>query len=571
MNGFVVWFTGLSGAGKSTLGAMLAAELRTRGVHVEVLDGDEVRTHLSKGLGFSREDRDTNVRRIGFVAKLVARSGACAITGAISPFRAIRDEQRAQIERFVEVYCAASIDALADRDPKGLYRKALAGEIKGFTGIDDPYEPPASPEVTVCTDRESKEESLARIVARLEELGYVPAAKGNAKAVRAKQTSTLLARPHGGELVLRAAAPGLRETLAERARSLPVIDLDAEAEVDVDLLATGALSPLKGFLGEKDFLRVAREMRLENGLPWPVPITLAVSEEAALLLRIGAEAALRARDGRIVAVIEVNDLYRPKVSLAGRALAGPLGDVDPDLARHEARGPVLVGGEVHVIEPVRRAGPPVYDPATTRAMLETRGFVTVAGIRTRALPRRAEEHLAKAALEVTGGLWIQAIEAFEGERDPEAASLSTRLRCHEVLVERYFPVERVVLSAGLPARLGGGRQAVLDAIVCQNHGCSHAILVGSTYAGGVSGAERAFRVYAPGELGVVPLCFEDAFHSTRTNSMATSRTAPGDTSTWITATEAEILAMLTRGEAPPPEVLRPEVAEVLAAGPRSRP
>ncbi|MDI1476692.1 adenylyl-sulfate kinase [Polyangium sp. y55x31] len=571
MSGFVVWFTGLSGAGKSTLGAMLAAELRTRGVHVEVLDGDEVRTHLSKGLGFSREDRDTNVRRIGFVAKLVARSGACAITGAISPFRAIRDEQRAAIGRFVEVYCCASIDALADRDPKGLYRKALAGEIKGFTGIDDPYEPPASPEVTVYTDRESKEESLAKIVGKLEELGYVPAAKGNTTAVRAKQTSTLLARPHGGELVLRAAAPGLREMLAERARSRTVIDLDAEAEVDIDLLATGALSPLKGFLGEKDFLRVAREMRLENGLPWPVPITLAVSEEAALLLQIGAEAALRARDGRIVAVIEVNDLYRPKVALAGRTLAGPLGDVDPDLARHEARGPVLVGGEVHVIEPVRRAEPSVHDPATTRAMLATRGFVTVAGIRTRTLPRRAEEHLAKVALEVTGGLWIQAIEALEGERGPEAASLSTRLRCHEVLVERYFPVERVVLSAGLPARFGGGRQAVLDAIVCQNHGCSHAILVGSTYAGGVSGAERAFRVYAPGELGVVPLCFEDAFHSTRTNSMATSRSAPGDASTWITATEAEILAMITRGQAPPPEVLRREVAEVLAAEPRSRP
>ncbi|HSN96783.1 MAG TPA: adenylyl-sulfate kinase, partial [Candidatus Nanopelagicales bacterium] len=138
MPGFVVWFTGLSGAGKSTLSALLAAELSARGVHVEVLDGDEVRTHLSKGLGFSREDRDTNVRRIGFVAKLLARAGACAITAAISPYRAIRDEQRAQIPRFVEVYCACTLDALAARDPKGLYKKALAGEIKQFTGIDDP-------------------------------------------------------------------------------------------------------------------------------------------------------------------------------------------------------------------------------------------------------------------------------------------------------------------------------------------------------------------------------------------------------------------------------------------------
>jgi adenylyl-sulfate kinase len=174
--GFVVWFTGLSGAGKSTLSALLAEELRRRGVHVEVLDGDEVRTHLSKGLGFSKEDRDVNIRRIGFVAKLLARAGACAITAAISPYREIRDEQRAQIGRFVEVFCAAPIDALAARDPKGLYKKALAGEIPHFTGVDDPYEPPLSPEVTLHTDRETKEESLAKILAKLESLGYVPAA-----------------------------------------------------------------------------------------------------------------------------------------------------------------------------------------------------------------------------------------------------------------------------------------------------------------------------------------------------------------------------------------------------------
>ena len=173
MAGFVVWFTGLSGAGKSTLSGLLAEELRRRGVHVEVLDGDEVRTHLSKGLGFSKEDRDINVRRIGFVAKLLARAGACAITAAISPYREVRDEQRAQIDRFVEVYCVCPIDALAARDPKGLYRKALAGEIRHFTGIDDPYEPPLAPDVTLSTDRETKEESLAKILTKLETLGYV--------------------------------------------------------------------------------------------------------------------------------------------------------------------------------------------------------------------------------------------------------------------------------------------------------------------------------------------------------------------------------------------------------------
>ncbi|MEZ4294720.1 MAG: adenylyl-sulfate kinase [Polyangiaceae bacterium] len=175
MPGFVVWFTGLSGAGKSTLSALLAEELRRRGVHTELLDGDEVRTHLSRGLGFSKEDRDTNVRRIGFVAKLLARAGACAITAAISPYREVREEQRAQIPHFVEVYCECPLDALSARDPKGLYKRALAGEIPHFTGIDDPYEPPLSPEIHLRTDSEPPAESLAKILAKLESLSLIPA------------------------------------------------------------------------------------------------------------------------------------------------------------------------------------------------------------------------------------------------------------------------------------------------------------------------------------------------------------------------------------------------------------
>jgi adenylyl-sulfate kinase len=174
--GFVIWFTGMSGSGKSTLAALLEAEITRRGIHVEVLDGDEVRQHLSKNLGFSQEDRDTNVRRIGFVAKLLARSGACAIAAAISPYRSTRAEQRTAIgERFCEVYCACPIETLASRDVKGLYKKALAGEIKHFTGVDDPYEAPELPEVVVSTDRETKEQSLARILNKLEMLGLLQA------------------------------------------------------------------------------------------------------------------------------------------------------------------------------------------------------------------------------------------------------------------------------------------------------------------------------------------------------------------------------------------------------------
>src|SRR5256885_15008673 len=143
--GFILWFTGLSGAGKSTLAGRLAEEFKRRGYRFEVLDGDEVRTHLSKGLGFSKEDRDTNIRRIGYVARLIARSGGVAITAAISPYREVRDELRGQTPGFVEVFVRAPLDTLVERDPKGLYRKAIAGEIANFTGVSDPYEEPTRP------------------------------------------------------------------------------------------------------------------------------------------------------------------------------------------------------------------------------------------------------------------------------------------------------------------------------------------------------------------------------------------------------------------------------------------
>jgi adenylylsulfate kinase len=176
--GFVLWLTGLSGAGKTTLAARLAPELRARGLRVEVLDGDEVRTNLSKGLGFSREDRDTNIRRIGFVARLLARNGVGVITAAISPYADVREEVRRAVEDegagFVEVYVECPVEVLAERDVKGLYRKALAGEIKEFTGVSDPYEAPRAPEVVVRTDAETVETSAAGILFELETRGLIP-------------------------------------------------------------------------------------------------------------------------------------------------------------------------------------------------------------------------------------------------------------------------------------------------------------------------------------------------------------------------------------------------------------
>lgn len=173
--GFVVWLTGLSGAGKSTISAALAPELRAAGKAVEVLDGDVVRTHLSNGLGFSREDRDTNVARIAFVAHLLARNGVVVIVAAISPFKRAREEARAIIGDFVEVHVAPPLETCIERDPKGLYEKALAGGIQQFTGISDPYEPPDSPELVLDTSTLDLRASIARVKSKLVELGHLEA------------------------------------------------------------------------------------------------------------------------------------------------------------------------------------------------------------------------------------------------------------------------------------------------------------------------------------------------------------------------------------------------------------
>jgi adenylylsulfate kinase len=176
MSGFTIWFTGLSGAGKSTIANVVGPELEERGLLVEYLDGDVVRTHLSKGLGFSKEDRDTNIERIGWVASRLTRHGAAVLVSAISPYAETRQKARAMVDEhgsFIEVYVEASVDACAERDVKGLYAKAFSGEIKEFTGVSDPYEPPTDPELVLHTEEETPTDSAERVLAKLAELGLV--------------------------------------------------------------------------------------------------------------------------------------------------------------------------------------------------------------------------------------------------------------------------------------------------------------------------------------------------------------------------------------------------------------
>jgi adenylyl-sulfate kinase len=176
--GFTLWFTGLSGAGKTTVSHLVEQQLRERGARVEVLDGDVVRENLSKGLGFSKEDRDTNIRRIAFVADLLSRNGVPVITAAISPYRELRDESRELMgERFIEVFVKASVEVCAERDVKGLYEKAFKGEIKEFTGVSDPYEEPLNPEIVLDTEHQTPDESASRVISLLEERRLIPAAQ----------------------------------------------------------------------------------------------------------------------------------------------------------------------------------------------------------------------------------------------------------------------------------------------------------------------------------------------------------------------------------------------------------
>ncbi len=494
--GFVLWFTGLSGSGKSTLTTRVAAELRRRGVHVETLDGDEVRKNLSRGLGFSREDRDANIRRIGFVAKLIARSGACAIAAAISPYRSVRDEVRRSTDRFCEVYCECPIEVLAERDPKGLYKKALAGEIKHFTGVDDPYEAPQAPEVHLYTDSEEPEQSVGKILTRLEELGYIPAW---GKLLAASDEVRLIA-PHGRDLVDRVLRGQDAETVRERAQGLEALELDASTAIALENIACGRYSPLTGFMGSKDYLRVIREMRLESGLPWPVPITLPIPEAAVARVRAAREVALR-RDGAPVAVMEIHDVWQPE------------------------GGPTCAGGEIRCFGAAGTAPTPV----DTRDHIRAHGWRRVVAFAADDPPVLADEYAARCALELNDGLLLQLRTT-----PADAIPLDVRRACWDALFAGYFARDRA-LVAPLPAIAAAS--VVLDAIVAKNHGATHILVA--------AGSNRAFDHYGEGELGIVPLPVEPATLSPRLGCFASPRTAPD---TGHAAAFEQVRAALHRGE-----------------------
>jgi sulfate adenylyltransferase/3'-phosphoadenosine 5'-phosphosulfate synthase len=536
--GFVVWLTGLSGAGKSTIAGRLSEQLAARGRTPELLDGDEVRTNLSKGLGFSKEDRDTNIRRIGYVARLLARNGAAVITAAISPYREVRDEVRAQTPGFVEVYVRCSLDELVRRDVKGLYRKALAGELPNFTGVSDPYEPPLRPEVVVDSEQETVEESVERVLEALVRLGHVPGPPPERL-------------PEGEQ----------REAAIEEAARLPRLEVGAREQSDLYLLASGGFAPLEGFMSEADYRSVVADGRLVSSAPFTIPVTLRVDEEVPLADRIALY-----RQGLPLGVIDVESTFLTDRELEAGNVYGTASDEHPGVRLLRSLPRRAVAGRVTAFQPPS-TGFPDHDlsPRQVRRIAAERGWRTMVGFQTRNPVHRAHEYLQKVALELVDGLLLHPLV---GETKSDDIPAEVRMACYEALLSGYYPAERVLLATN-PAwmRYAGPAEAVFHAILRRNYGCTH-FIVGRDHAGvgtfyDTYAAHRIFDRYRPGELGIEILLFENSFYCRACGGMASTRTCPHPAEDRASLSGTRVRELLAGGAPLPVEFTRPEVADVL--------
>src|SRR5438105_1530372 len=540
MSGFVVWLTGLSGSGKSTIAERLQRELAGLGRPAEILDGDEVRTHLSAGLGFSKEDRDTNIRRIGYVARVLARNGGVAITAAISPYREVRNELRSLTPGFFEVYVRCSLEELVRRDVKGLYAKALRGEISNFTGVSDPYEEPLNPEVVVDTERESPEESVERILTGLARRGHVHLAPAD--------------RTPSDER--------LAEALARAAR-LPAVEVNARDHTDAYMLSTGALAPLGGFMDARDYQSVVEHGRLADGAPFTIPVVLRVDGP------VKAEEVALTSEGRPVALLRVREVFKTDPDAEAVRVYGTGDPAHPGVALLQAGPRTAVSGEVQLLSRPETAFPS-YDltPAEVRAERARRGWATMVGFQTRNPVHRAHEYLQKVALESIDGLLLHPLV---GETKAGDIPSDVRMRCYEALLDNYYPAEHVLLATN-PAwmRYAGPREAVFHAIVRRNFGCTH-FIVGPDHAGvgsyyGTYDAQQYFDRYQRHELGIEILRSENTFYCTACGAMASTRTCPHPADARLSLSGTRVRELLARGDGLPVEFTRPEIAEILSDG-----
>jgi sulfate adenylyltransferase/3'-phosphoadenosine 5'-phosphosulfate synthase len=569
--GVTLWFTGLSGSGKTTVARQVESLLRERGVHCERLDGDVVRQSLTRDLGFSKEDRDKNIERVTFVAKLLTRNDVVVLTAFISPYRKMRDTARAEIGDFLEVYVRTPMETLLERDVKGMYKKAMAGEIANFTGVNDPYEEPENPELVLDTATESIEESAAKVVALLEQRGYIPAAGATTEHRRgAVDKVPGPSVPHGGTLVNRELSGAERDAALARAAKLGashVFALDERELADLEMIGVGALSPLTGFMRRMDYETVVESMRLSDNLIWAMPVTLATSKERAAALALGDEIALAEPSGKIVGIMQVTDIYSPDKEKEAKLVFGTTETAHPGVARVMKQGDVYLGGPVWVIDR------PTHDdftqyrltPLETRKKFDEMGWKTVVAFQTRNPVHRAHEYLQKVALETIDGLLLHPlVGATKGDDVPA----DVRMKTYETIFEHYYPKTRATLAV-FPAamRYAGPREAVWHAICRKNYGCTH-FIVGRDHAGvgnyyGSYDAQNLISSLPSHELGITPVKFEHTFFCKACGNMASPRTCPHGKEDHVILSGTKVRQMLTDGELPPPEFSRPEVAKIL--------
>ncbi|MGE3234804.1 MAG: sulfate adenylyltransferase [Thermoleophilia bacterium] len=368
--------------------------------------------------------------------------------------------------------------------------------------------------------------------------------------------------PHGGTLINRL-DPSLDE-----GGNRPRVTLSARQQADLDLIAVGALSPLDGFMDQATYESVVENMRLPNGLAWSVPVTLAVQPDELAAVGSADEVELVDDEGRFLGVLEVTGRFDTDQRREATLVYGTDEEAHPGVASLYAHGTTCLAGPVRVASRMPLdpgAVPFLLDPAASRAEFAARGWNTVVGFQTRNPIHRAHEYITKVALETVDGLFIHPLV---GETKSDDIPADVRMRCYEVLIEHYYPQERVVLGV-LPAamRYAGPREAVLHAILRQNYGCTH-FIVGRDHAGvgnyyGTYDAQHIFEGITPDELAITPVMFEHSFWCNLTGGMATTKTSPSTPEQRVFLSGTKVREMLDRGEIPPVEFTRPEVAKIL--------